>query len=58
MTRAPQFFPNSPPPPPAYRCAVCDRMAHYGYGVVKGSRGTWYCAEHRPDRAETSGARS
>jgi hypothetical protein len=48
MTRAPQFFPDTPPPPPAYRCAVCDRMAHHGYGVVKGSRGTWYCAEHRP----------
>ena len=41
-----------PDPPLEFFCAVCGKLACYGYGVslLKGKVGTWYCREHRPEK--------
>jgi hypothetical protein len=37
--------------PFVHPCQVCGDFAYFGYGVslIRGLRGHWYCAKHRPD---------
>jgi hypothetical protein len=39
-------------------CAVCGKDAAFGHDIrlSKGELGTWYCAEHRPDKNEATPA--
>lgn len=34
----------------AHPCAICGQNAPFGYSVnlLRGVKGTWYCADHRP----------